>query len=143
MFGFSCLLVLGFVCSWSGRKGREDVNGGYGNGDTEERGESKGGLCGWFDYGWILVAVVAIALWCSWVFWDGYLREFPKEWAYFFTFLLFLSLVSGSAGGGVWGLIECVANFGIDIVSPNLPYRLLFGFCLLLWVYLLVLDFEL
>jgi len=80
MFGFSCLLVLGFVCSWSGRKGREDVNGGYGNGDTEERGESKGGLCGWFDYGWILVAVVAIALWCSWVFWDGYLREFPKEY---------------------------------------------------------------
>jgi len=34
----------------------------------EEREESKGGLCGWFDYRWILVVVVAITLWCSWVF---------------------------------------------------------------------------
>ena len=82
MFGFSCLLVLVFVCSCCGRKGRKDVNGGYGSGDNmdnEERGGRKGGHCGWFDYGWILVAVVAVALGCNWVFWDGYLREFPEE----------------------------------------------------------------
>ncbi|MAD87205.1 MAG: hypothetical protein CL912_29960 [Deltaproteobacteria bacterium] len=83
MFGFSCLLVLVFVCSCCGRKGRKDVNGGYGSGDNmdnEERGGRKGGHCGWFDYGWILVAVVAVALGCNWVFWDGYLREFPEEY---------------------------------------------------------------
>jgi hypothetical protein len=82
MFGVSCLLVLVFVCYCCGRMGRKDVNSGYGNGDNmhnEESGRRVGGIFGWFEYGWILVAIIAVALGCNWVFWDGYLREFPEE----------------------------------------------------------------